>query len=165
MLQEENRITPILLLGYGNLARGDDALGPMLLENIRPWIRQQELPVDLLHEHQLQAELIMDLRERDLVIFIDASAGINSAIDFIRVEPEENSSFTTHAVTPGALLKTFIDMYAEPPPLTYFMSIRGYDFSIREALTQQATDNLALAVEFLKKQLIKEITESAGEPA
>ncbi|OOZ42409.1 hypothetical protein BOW52_03390 [Solemya elarraichensis gill symbiont] len=156
---------PILLIGYGNLARGDDALGPLLLDRIRPWIKQQGLPVDLLQEHQLQAELIMDLRERDLVIFIDASVGINSAIDFRRVEPEDNSSFTTHAVSPGTLLKTCINLYAEAPADTYVLSIRGYDFSLGEALSQQAAENLVAAIEFLKKHLNKRITETTGKPA
>jgi len=154
--QEENSIAPVLLIGYGNLARGDDALGPMLLEKIQPWIIQQQLPVELLHEHQLQAELVMDMRERNLVIFIDACVDINSAIDFRRVEPEENSSFTTHAVTPGTLLKTSIDLYTETPADTYILSIRGYDFSFGEALSKQATENLGIADEFLKQALDKE---------
>lgn len=162
MSQQENSIAPILLIGYGNLARGDDALGPLLLENIRSWILEQDLPVELLHEHQLQAELVMDMRERDLVIFIDASVGIDSAIDFSPVEPEDNGSFTTHSVTPGTLLKTCISLFAETPADTYLLSIRGYDFSLGEALSQQATDNLAVAIEFLKKQLKKRTIATAG---
>ncbi len=165
MSQEENSIAPVLLIGYGNLARGDDALGPLLLEKIRPWIKDHDLPVELLHEHQLQTELVMDMRERDLVIFIDASVGIDSAIDFSTVEPEEISSFTTHAVTPGTLLKTCISMYAEAPADTCVLSIRGYDFSLGEALSPQAAENLAHAIEFLKKHLVKRITERTGNPA
>ncbi|MDP2785684.1 MAG: Ni/Fe hydrogenase, partial [Sulfurimicrobium sp.] len=61
---------PLLVFGYGNPSRGDDALGPLLLEQLAAL----NLPhVELLTDFQLQVEHAVDLQGRERVLFIDAS--------------------------------------------------------------------------------------------
>ena len=61
---------PILIFGYGNPSRGDDAIGPLLIERLEIL----NLPdVDLLTDFQLQVEHALDLRGRERVLFVDAS--------------------------------------------------------------------------------------------
>ncbi|MGZ8196374.1 MAG: hydrogenase maturation protease, partial [Methylosarcina sp.] len=62
---------PVLLFAYGNPSRGDDALGPLLLEFVEAHCDLAE--IDLLTDFQLQIEHILDMENRALVLFADAS--------------------------------------------------------------------------------------------
>ncbi len=53
---------PILIFAYGNVSRGDDGLGPLLLERIESHIDPQK--VELLCDFQLQIEHALDLEGR-----------------------------------------------------------------------------------------------------
>ena len=59
---------PVLLLGYGNPSRGDDALGPMLLEMLEADRRAGRAPdnFETLTDFQLQVEHALDLQRRRL---------------------------------------------------------------------------------------------------
>ena len=50
---------PILIFGYGNLSRGDDALGPLLLEYIEDHCDLST--IELLVDFQLQIEHALDI--------------------------------------------------------------------------------------------------------
>ena len=58
---------PVLVFGYGNLSRGDDALGPLLLEAIERSPKAVLESVEILSDFQLQIEHALDLENRDLV--------------------------------------------------------------------------------------------------
>ena len=63
-------IASLLIFAYGNPSRGDDALGPLLLERLQAL----NLPhVETLTDFQLQVEHAYDLQGRERVLFIDAS--------------------------------------------------------------------------------------------
>ena len=64
-------IKPILVFGYGNLSRGDDALGPLLLDYIQKHCDLRK--IELLTDFQLQIEHALDLEHRSLILFVDAS--------------------------------------------------------------------------------------------
>ena len=61
---------PLLVIAVGNRSRGDDALGPALLDGLRD---DAAIGVDLLEEFQLQVEHALDLVGRRGVLFVDAS--------------------------------------------------------------------------------------------
>jgi hypothetical protein len=66
---------PVLVFAYGNPSRGDDALGPLLIERLEERQRAGALTrVDLLTDFQLQVEHALDLRGRERVIFAEAAA-------------------------------------------------------------------------------------------
>lgn len=69
---------PLLVLGWGNPSRGDDALGPMLVDALVAYAGRA-LPagtVDCLSDYQLQIEHALDLVGRERVLFVDAARGL-----------------------------------------------------------------------------------------
>ena len=87
-----------MLFGYGNLSRGDDALGPLLLEYVESHCNLES--IEILSDFQLQIEHALDLENRSLVLFVDASVSCVSAFDFAMLEPARDKSYTTHAMSP-----------------------------------------------------------------
>ncbi len=54
---------PILVLGYGNPSRGDDALGPLLLDFIQQHLDTSQF--EIVTDFQLQIEHALDLQNRE----------------------------------------------------------------------------------------------------
>lgn len=141
---------PILVLAYGNPSRGDDALGPLLIERLRHRQRAGELQgLELLTDFQLQIEHILDLQGRDLVIFADAGVCGPEPYGFTRVPVEPCSGYSTHAMSPGALLHLYGQTLGEEPPPAWLLAMRGYAFALGSPPTPEAQSNLRAAVDQL----------------
>lgn len=138
---------PVLVFGYGNPSRGDDALGPefvrRLSERMAPQIARGELEV--LTDYQLQIEHALDLKGRHSVYFVDASTG---GVDFdVRaVAPRRDASFTSHLLSPEALLHTFEEVEQTAPPKAWVIAIRGERFDLGEPMSEGAEQHLELAL-------------------
>jgi len=142
----------IVLIGYGNPGRGDDALGPMLIEAVE----QQALPqVECLTDMQLQIEHVTDLENRRLIIFADADAACAAPFEFTPVTAARDDSYSSHAMSPAALLYAYRQVHHEDAPTAYILRIRGYDFGLGAPLSGQATGNLHAAATFTLSQLEK----------
>ena len=137
---------PILVFGYGNLSRGDDAVGPLLLEYLeqRADLSQIELQTDF----QLQIEHMLDLQNRELVIFVDASVAEDQPFAFKRLKACHDKSYTTHAMSPAALLQAFESVTGQMPPPSYLLSIKAESFELGEDVSQTTEDNLHQACRF-----------------
>ena len=136
----------LLLFGYGNPGRGDDALGPMLIEQID----QLKLGnVTCLVDMQLLIEHAIDLMGYDKVIFVDADMSCAEPFDFSEVNAEKDSSYTSHALTPSALLFIYQQIYQRNAPSVFLLRIRGYHFELGDALSGRASDNLQAAVKHI----------------
>jgi hydrogenase maturation protease len=152
----EQGVRPVLVFAWGNPSRGDDALGPALLEMLET--RQREsgefAGVELLCDYQLQVEHALDLQGRRQVLFIDASVSARAPCELQQLRPEQDASYTTHAMSPAAVLAVYEQINDEPPPPAFVLTIRGYEFELGEELSAQARANLqqgyALACDFLK---------------
>lgn len=137
---------PILLIfGYGNPGRGDDALGPLLLEQMEA---RGFTDVECLTDFQLQVEHALDLEGRELALFIDAHLSCPPPFTFTALRPEADRSYTTHAISPQAVLQVFADIHRRPPPPAFLLSIRGERFELGEGLSLAAQANLQAAAEF-----------------
>jgi hydrogenase maturation protease len=139
------RLKPILVIGVGNPSRGDDALGPMLVERLESL---DPPDVEVLTDFQLQVEYAFDMQDRSAVIFVDASLSGVEPYEFKRIEPEEDTSYSSHALSPSALLQTYQHLYGEPPN-AYVLAIRGYEFDLGQALSPLARRNLDEAFAYL----------------
>jgi len=65
---------PLLVFGWGNPSRGDDALGPLFVERLRGMAERAGLGgMEFLEDYQLQVEHALDLVGRVRVLFVDAS--------------------------------------------------------------------------------------------
>ncbi len=142
------RLKSVLIIGIGNPSRGDDALGPMLIERLEA----MNLPdVELLTDFQLQVEYAYDMRGRERVTFVDASVGGAEPFAYQQIQAEADSSYSSHALSPAALLHTFRQLYGEPPK-AYVLAIRGYEFELGAGLSVQATSHLEQALTCITAQ-------------
>ncbi|MDD5227623.1 MAG: hydrogenase maturation protease [Methylococcales bacterium] len=142
---------PILVFGYGNLSRGDDALGVLILEHIEARFSLET--IDLLTDFQLQIEHALDLENRELVVFVDASVKGESAFEFTQLQPVRDLSHTTHAMSPAAILDVYQTMKKETPPPCFLLAIGAESFELGDGLSENATRNLTKASEFIETLL------------
>ncbi len=144
-------MTNVLVFGYGNLSRGDDALGPLVLE----YIEQHDFfeGLELISDFQLQIEHALDIEGRDLVLFVDASVKCDQAFAFNQLVAEKDKSYTTHAMSAAAILKVYQDVVFKQPPPCFLLSIQGLSFELGEGLSAAAQQNLNAAIMFVKALL------------
>ncbi len=144
-------VAPILIFGYGNPSRGDDALGPLVLKNIT---RRDD--VELLTDFQLQIEHSLDMLGRELILFIDASVASSPPLEFRQLEniaPKAAPAYTTHQLTPNQLLTISLGIHQQPAPPPYLLSIRGEHFELGAGLSGEAETNLQMAIEWVERLL------------
>jgi hydrogenase maturation protease len=156
-------VAPVLVFGWGNPSRGDDALGPMLLEQLDALLAATPLRgVELLTDFQLQVEHALDLAGRQRVLFVDASLNCAAPCEVTALTAARDMSFSTHAMSPQAVMQVFRDLHGiEPPPCT-LLAIRGERFELGEPLGEAARANLALAVAWTLRWLAAQ--NSGGAP-
>jgi hydrogenase maturation protease len=134
---------PILIFGWGNPSRGDDALGPLFVERIEAL----GLPgVDCLTDFQLQVEHALDLVGRERVLFVDASVAATPPFTVTPLEPARDASFTTHAMTPQSVLQVYRDVEGEPPPPCFQLAIRVDSCELGAAPSATALQRLDAAL-------------------
>jgi hydrogenase maturation protease len=142
-------VARVLLVGYGNTLRGDDALGPMAVERLRP-----QLPdTDCLSCHQLSPELAQRLAGYDLAVFVDAAAGGEPGSACVqRLSPETaKTASLTHHVQPATLLLMARTLYDRSPE-AFLVTGAGADFANHEGLSQhgrKAMDEICRLVPLL----------------
>lgn len=142
---------PVLVFGWGNPSRGDDALGPLFVEAVEA----MKLPgVECLTDFQLQVEHALDLRGRERVLFVDASADAAAPFAIEPIEPARDTRFTTHAVSPQAVLQVYCDLEAEPPPPCWLLAIRGDAWELGTPPSANARHNLQAAIEHVSGWLM-----------
>lgn len=136
-----------VVFGYGNPSRGDDALGPHLLNHLV----QAGLPgVEPIEAFQLQIEHALDLVGADLALFLDAGAGTPAPFTFEEVHPGGVFTASTHALSPSAVLSVHRQLQASAPPPAFVLCVRGESFGLGEGLSPQAAQHLALAQIFVR---------------
>lgn len=110
--------------------------------------------IELLEAVQLQIEHTADLHERDLVLFVDASADRGRDFRFRPVRERPEASHTTHALTPGALLSIYHRVFG-PPPESFLLAIGGENFGLGEPLSRPAELHLGSSVAFARDRLTR----------
>lgn len=147
-------VRPVLLFACGNPSRGDDALGPLLLERMLHRRKMGELQhVELLTDFQLQVEHALDLRGRERVIFTDASATGPEPFSFTPVVAEADASYCTHVMSPGGVLRVFEQVTGTDAPPAWLLGVRGYRFDLGSPCTERAERNLRAATDYLSRAL------------
>lgn len=141
-------IQPILIFGYGNPSRGDDAIAPELISRLETL---QPAGVELLTDFQLQVEHALDLEDRELALFIDASVSGAPPYAFSRLLPQQDKSYSSHEMSPAAVLHVYQKINARPPPPSYLLAVRGEFFDLGEPLSEAAAANADAAFALLQK--------------
>ncbi len=142
---------PVLVFGWGNPSRGDDALGPLFVERVEA----MGLPgVECLTDFQLQVEHALDLHGRRLILFVDASVDAEAPFSVEPIAPARDESFSSHAMTPQSVLQVYCDLEDEEPPPAWLLAIRGERFELGEPLTPAAAGGLEAAVEWASEWIV-----------
>lgn len=140
----------ILIFGYGNPSRGDDALGPLLLEALESRLdeptRRAAGGVELQTDFQLQIEHALDLVGRRLALFADAHLACPAPWSLTPLRAAADPSYSTHAISPASVLRVYQDIRGEAPPPCFLLGIRGKSFELGEGLSVGARANLDAAV-------------------
>lgn len=137
----------VLILGWGNPGRGDDGLGPAFIEAID----QLSLPgVAAESDYQLQIEAASEIAGCMKVVFVDADRRGPEPFWIERLSPESGLSFSTHSVSPAAVLALARDLF-QAEPEAWLLGIRGYEFDeFGERLSGRAQVNLEQALHYVK---------------
>lgn len=133
---------PLLVIAVGNPARGDDGLGPALLELLDTTGLDG---VESLVEFQLQVEHALDLAERKAVLFIDASRTA-AGVELTRVTPAEALPTLSHALTPSGVLHVARRL-GQGLPEAWQLAIEGASFELGAGLSDAARSRLPRALD------------------
>ena len=138
---------PLLVFGWGNPSRGDDALGPLFVGQLKGLVAAEAAArVDFLEEYQLQIEHALDLAGRSAVLFVDASLDCAIPFQTTRLSAARDASFTTHALSPQSVMQVYRDLNHEEPPPCTLLAIRGSRFALGERPDRRALSHLAQAL-------------------
>jgi hydrogenase maturation protease len=137
---------PVLIFTWGNPSRGDDAIGPCIHDRLQT---TDMAGVDLQTDFQLQIEHVIDLESRERILFVDASVSAQAPFEFCELRPDRDSSYTTHAMSPGALMSVFTQVNGQQPPPSFMLSVRGYEFGLGLPISGEAKRNTEMAYSFI----------------
>ena len=136
----------LLVLAWGNVSRGDDALGPRCMAALREALPSPlQNNVEFLEDYQLQVEFALDLVGRKHVLFIDASVDCKAPFEVREALPGKDCSISSHALSPEALLQVFKTLQNQAPPPATVLAIRATSFELGEPMSAAAELNLAAA--------------------
>ena len=125
----------ILVIGYGNPLRTDDAIGQRIAEIMEHRLSYEAVKVTV--AYQLTPEMVERIRKSTLVVFIDARVGATSGrVIWEFVEPHPEAELFTHHVSPGALLGAAHKLYGANPT-GILISITGADFEFGSDLSPE----------------------------
>ena len=147
----------VLLIGYGNDLRSDDAVGKRVAEAVANW----KLPsVQALAVHQLTPELTVKLTDVDRAIFVDAyTATPDQEVQVRLLESVHTGGIAGHTGDPQSLLALTKVLYSHCPQ-AWWVTIPGINFEVGDSLSFIAKQGVSVALERID-QLIQEMYPTA----
>jgi len=154
---------PLLVFGWGNRSRGDDALGPLFVERLQAMAEAAGLAgLEFLDDYQLQVEHALDLVDRDRVLFVDASLSCTAPFDVTPVHAARDVTFTTHAISPASVLQAYREVVGAEPPDCTLVAIRGRRFELGQPPGPEALEHLERALHWTMSWLTATQAPKAG---
>ena len=143
----------LVVLGWGNPSRGDDALAPQLCDRLEAWLPTSPAAgrVAVVQDFQLQVEHAVDLIDRPLVLFVDAEVGLAAPWQLRPVRAGGCFGPSSHAISPASVLDVYRRVYGHDAPPAYVLTIAGYAFALGAPLSDAARANLEQAWPVLKQ--------------
>ncbi|MDD8027354.1 MAG: hydrogenase maturation protease [Acidobacteriota bacterium] len=153
-----------LVIGIGNPGRGDDGLGPALVE------RLADVPPESIREgavvetpagcaavwkYQLNIEDAALAGEYERVVFADAAADASPGTARLEpLAPAASIAFTTHELPPASVLALCQDLYGRTPE-AWLLSVGGSSWDLGQGLSERARASLVQAEALLRSRLEK----------
>jgi hydrogenase maturation protease len=132
--------TRLLVIGYGNELRRDDAAGPWAARAVAAW----GLPgVAGIATHQLAPELAERIGEAERVVFVDA--GQDDVVLMRPVEPSQTAQVMGHTGEPCGLLALAEALYGRRPE-AWLITLPAPELGFGEGLSAAAEHGLAEAL-------------------
>ena len=133
-----------IVIGIGNELRGDDGIGPRVVDAIPARADLQTMTV-----HQLVPELAEKVQCARRVLFVDASLG--DELCLAQLSPSDHRGLG-HACSPAGLLG-WTKLAYEQVPESWLLSIPGVVFEFGETLSPRTTAYLPEALERIESWL------------
>jgi len=136
----------LLVIGYGNTLRGDDAVGPRVAETVGklrlPGVRTLICPM-------LTPELAEPISHFANVIFVDAAIDGQNRVQWRKLEPKATSQLMAHAADPRTMLALARDVFDRTPE-AWWLTIPAADLGFIEGLSPRVSDHLEEAVQMIQ---------------
>jgi hydrogenase maturation protease len=142
----------VLVIGYGNTLRGDDAAGIRAAELIA-----KRLPeIECICMHQLMPELAEQIAVNDIVFFLDADVNAAQPNERLVVPGVELDQPRTHFISPESLLSLSQHLYQQTPSKAYVVGIPASQFEFSEELSESTTKSVEESVTLVESLLLSE---------
>jgi hydrogenase maturation protease len=136
----------LLIIGYGNILRGDDGVGPRVAE----MIGSMGLPgVRTLICQQLSPEHADPISRADAVVFVDAAVDAPGEVQLRPLEPNESSQLMAHAADPRTMLALARDVFGHAPK-AWWLTIPAVNVGFNESLSPETQRGFAEAAEMIQ---------------
>lgn len=147
----------VLVIGYGNTMRGDDALGWLVADRMR---KRERPGVEVIASHQLTPEMAESVSRARRVIFVDAREDVAPGeIHIERITPCASSpSSFTHQFDPWGLLVSAHELFGGSP-VALLVGVGGEDFSLSDTMSARLTGALDSVI-----ALVEELIANANHP-
>lgn len=154
-----------LVIGYGNLDRGDDGVAYAIVNELRRALLCEPLDeeetgleqlgrrTDAIFLRQLVPELMETAAAYHRVVFVDAHVGDRDGeLAWREIVPAFVPSAFTHHLTPATFLALMRALY-DRSPVGYLLSVRGHTFDFRRGLSEATARLVGSAVEKILENL------------
>lgn len=142
----------MVMFAWGNPSRGDDAVGPWFAERFRHHGGQG---FTLVEDFQLQVEHLLDCREGELLLFVDARCADGDddyRLEAIAAQP--GLCHTSHALSPAELLGCYPRVFpAEQAPPAFLLTVPGRCFELGEEMSTATLGCCRRAAQLVEKLL------------
>ena len=145
----------LIVFAWGNESRGDDGIGPVFARRLR---ELDDARVEIVEDFQLNIEHVTDFRGRTPLLFVDASVAIESGFAIEQIGPSDEGNFSTHAISPQALLNVHRQTTSEPQPPAYLLHVAAREFALGDDMGETAQNAIDEAFAF-----VKDLLDSPGD--
>jgi hydrogenase maturation protease len=141
-------MSKVLVIGYGNTLRGDDAAGIRAAE----LMAKRHSKIECVCMHQLMPELAEQIAESKIVFFFDADVCVTKPTVRLIMPSVDVDQPQTHFISPESLLRLSQQLYERMPLKAYIIGIPATQFEFSEELsksTKKAVEESVILVESL----------------
>ena len=140
----------ILIIGVGNISRGDDALGWNFVSAL-----ESAYDFDFEYRYQLQVEDSEMISFYDKVVIIDAShEDLPDGFELKLCQAAPHYYFSSHAQKADTILYLANEVYGAFPTL-YTLAISGYHWELDENTSPKASQNFKRALDYFTNEFIR----------
>jgi hydrogenase maturation protease len=136
-----------LVIGYGNELRRDDGVGPRVARAVAAWGVPDVLALAL---HQLTPELAEAVAGAEVVFFVDAAAGDDTAVRVRPVWPDVRRPALGHTSSPAELLALAVALYGGRPR-AWLVTVPAPDLGFGEGLSPAAARGMDDALRHIRR--------------